>query len=83
MHLSLLRRTLVLAAALSVGITGIAGAATKSTKATPKVAKAAKAAAPSTFPSVKVIDLATSKSVDLASFNVTTKPQLVWFWAPT
>lgn len=38
---------------------------------------------PMTFPSVKVIDLATSKSIDLTTFNITTKPQLVWIWSPS
>jgi hypothetical protein len=77
-----MQRSLVLAAALTLGLAGAASGATKTTKAPAKAAKAAKAA-PTTFPSVKVIDLATSKSTDLASLNVTTKPQLVWFWAPT
>ena len=64
------------------GVAGVADAATKAVKAPTKLASA-KSAVPTTFPKVKVIDLATAKTVDLASFNVTNKPQLVWFWAPT
>ncbi len=70
------------ALALLVSTGGVAGAASKTTKAPVKVATS-KSAVPTSFPKVKVIDLATAKTVDLATFNVTTKPQLVWFWAPT
>lgn len=69
-----------LALLLSTG--GVAGATSKARQAPPKAA-ASKTVAPTTFPKVKVIDLTTAKTVDLASLNVTTKPQLVWFWAPT
>lgn len=41
------------------------------------------ASAPTTFPKLKVLDLATGKTIDLASLNVSAKPQLIWFWAPT
>jgi hypothetical protein len=85
MPLPRIRRSLALAGALTLALTGAASGAAKTTKAA-KVAKAATkaaAVAPTTFPSVKVIDLSSSKSFDLASLNVTTKPQLVWFWAPT
>ena len=53
-------------------------AATKTTKAVK-----AKSAAAKTFPNLKVLDLATAKSIDLATLNVSAKPQLIWFWAPT
>ena len=62
-----------------------AGAVTKPQGATPTkpAVKTTSKVVPTTFPSVKVIDLATSKSMDLATFNVTTKPQLVWIWSPS
>ena len=56
-------------------------AASKPSKA-PQTKTAPVKSAP-TFPKMKVLDLATAKTIDLASLNVTTKPQLVWFWAPT
>ena len=55
-----------------------AGAATKLSKTAQT-----KAAVPTTFPRLKVLDLATAKTIDLASLNVSAKPQLIWFWAPT
>lgn len=71
-------------------LTDVAGAATKavpkpSAKSPSKSASKSAAAklVPTTFPAVKVIDLATSKTIDLATLNVTSKPQLVWFWAPS
>lgn len=64
----------------AVALTAPAGAATKTTKAA-KAKPAAKG--PTTFPALKVLDLATAKTVDLATLNVSKKPQLIWFWAPT
>lgn len=67
-------------------LTDVAGAATKAVPK-PSAKSPSKSAAaklvPTTFPAVKVIDLATSKTIDLATLNVTSKPQLVWFWAPS
>jgi hypothetical protein len=68
-------------------------AATKAKPSTPKVAPkaSAKAAAKATpkaaifksdLPSVSVLDLSTSKNVDLASFADGKRPSLIWFWAP-
>ena len=79
----------VVFAAAAVGIGCIVAmplvASPVSAATTPKAAKNANVAvkAPTTFPTLKVLDLATGKTIDLASFNVSTKPQLVWFWAPT
>ncbi len=81
------------ALAAITGLSLVMGAASAATKAVPKPSakspskSATKSAAakvmPTTFPAIKVIDLATSKTIDLATLNVTSKPQLVWFWAPT
>ncbi len=60
-----------------------ASAATKTTKASTPAKASAAVKGPTTFPKLKVLDLATAKSMDLATLNVTKKPQLVWFWAPT
>lgn len=66
------------ASALGIGaLAQPAGAVTKPTKAVRK------ATPRTTFPKLKVLDLATAKTIDLASFNVSAKPQLIWFWAPT
>ncbi len=71
----------VAGAASVVGVGALAqpvGAATK-----PSKAARTKTAAPTTFPKLKVLDLATAKTIDLATLNVSAKPQLIWFWAPT
>ena len=57
-------------------------ALTAQTATQTKVART-KTALPTTFPRLKVLDLATAKTIDLASLNVSAKPQLIWFWAPT
>jgi hypothetical protein len=53
------------------------------TKAKPKAKATKSAAAKGALPALKVIDLTSGKTIDLASLNASTKPQLVWFWAPT
>ena len=57
-------------------------AQTAQTATQTKVART-KTPLPTTFPRLKVLDLATAKTIDLASLNVSAKPQLIWFWAPT
>ena len=88
-----MRRLTGAAVVAIVGTSFLVDFASAATKAVPKPSakspgkSAAKSATakviPTTFPSVKVIDLATSKTIDLATLNVTSKPQLVWFWAPS
>ncbi len=77
----LLIATVAVSAASLVGVGAITAPAIAASK-TSKPVKT-KPAAPTTFPKLKVLDLATAKTIDLASLNVSTKPQLVWFWAPT
>ena len=62
---------------------------TKAAKVAPKTAakpvtKVAPKAAifKSDLPSVTVLDLSSSKNVDLASFADGKRPSLIWFWAP-
>lgn len=83
-HLTSPRRLIVAIAVCAASVVGV-GALAQPVGAAAKPSKAAlpKAAAPTTFPKLKVLDLATAKTIDLASFNVSAKPQLIWFWAPT
>lgn len=78
---------LVGSTAAALTLAAVAFGAVEPARAAAKPASAAKtksvAKIPSTLPSFKVIDLATAKAVDLGSFNVSSKPQLIWFWAPT
>ena len=69
------------AAACVAAVSALPATAAKPSKALQTKTAPAKLAA--TFPKMKVLDLATAKTIDLASLNVTTKPQLIWFWAPT
>ncbi len=68
----------------AVSVVGV-GAIAQPVSATAKPSKAArtKAAVPAPFPKLKVLDLATAKTIDLATLNLSAKPQLIWFWAPT
>lgn len=77
------RRRFVLASMLGLATVVASGVAAPSVGAATKTTKSVKAAAPTTFPKLKVLDLATSKTIDLASLNRSAKPQLIWFWAPT
>ncbi len=75
-----LTAVIVLGAGSVVGTGALAQpavAAAKPSRAAPKNA------VPTTFPKLKVLDLATAKTFDLATLNVSAKPQLIWFWAPT
>ncbi len=62
----------------------VAGAATAALFATAVAGPAAPASAQSVkgYPSVKVVDLKTGKTVNLAVNNATKLPTLAWFWAP-
>ena len=78
-------RFLVASVALvAVSVVGVCAIA-QPVSATAKPSKAArtKTAVPAPFPKLKVLDLATAKTIDLATLNITAKPQLIWFWAPT
>lgn len=84
---------IAIAAAGAASVIGV-GAVAQPALAATKPSKAAQTATqtkvaqtktplPTTFPRLKVLDLATAKTIDLASLNVSAKPQLIWFWAPT
>lgn len=77
------QRLFAVAAACVAAMSATALPAIAATKPKALPTKTASAKSPPTFPKMKVLDLATAKTIDLASLNVTTKPQLIWFWAPT
>jgi hypothetical protein len=62
----------------------VASAATAALFATTVTGPAAPASAQTVkgYPSVKVVDLKTGKTVNLATNNTTKLPTLAWFWAP-